>query len=472
MIELIWNDIKKMRKRRKTLVYTDLLFFLCVLPFSVLLSFLDRSTEYKNLILILTSLLIFSWGKPFGVCLLFLTSVTEWIISKWIERNKNEQKNNFLPLFIDILINLSVFFVFTGNFLYIGNDVFNIGKSLASLGIFFYIIRGISYVYDVFKGKIKAERNVFCLLTYMCAYFFMPVGPVVRYGEMEPYIRNRKLSLDSMTNGLNNFIYGLGKSVIIAPVLRKIAEAGLRLEDIIGCWTGAVCILGFAYFLFTGFCDMSWGLAKIYGFEFKKNYRSLGIAGVYEGVIKSCGTSLYEFFEEIISDLPKKYKTLAIVFLSGLTAFMFNQSLLFLLIGIIIGFVVILEKTKLNKKLQRMPSWIRFLFTYVISFVLLGGLFSEGLKAWAKWFTGLFGISNKYILSVAVKYELINNIFIVIIAFLMILVPLRKKIIQKTESYSEISVDNYGKISIIKTIFTALIFIACIIVVTSSNIQI
>lgn len=132
----------------------------------------------------------------------------------------------------------------------------------------------------------------------------------------------------------------------------------------------------------------------------------------------------------------------------------------------------ILEKTKLNKKLQKMPSWIKFLFTYVISFVLLGGLFGGGLKAWAKWFTGLFGISNKYTLSVAVKYALINNIFILIIAFLMILVPLRKKIIQKTESYSEISVDNYGKISIIKTIFTALIFIACIIVVTSANIQI
>lgn len=112
------------------------------------------------------------------------------------------------------------------------------------------------------RVKIKAERNVFCLLTYMCAYFFMPVGPVVRYGEMEPYIRNRKLSLDSMTNGLNNFIYGLGKSVIIAPVLRKIAEAGLRLEDIIGCWTGAVCILGFAYFLFTGFLRYVMGIGE------------------------------------------------------------------------------------------------------------------------------------------------------------------------------------------------------------------
>lgn len=472
MIKLIWNDIKKMRKRRKTLVYTDLLFFLCVLPFSVLLSFLDRSTEYKNLILILTSLLIFSWGKPFGVCLLFLTSVTEWMISKWIEKNKKEQKNNFLPLFIDVLINLSVFFVFTENFLYIGNDVFNIGKSLASIGIFFYIIRGISYVYDVFKGKIKAEKNVFCVLTYMCAYFFMPVGPVVRYGEIEPYIRNRKLSLDGMTNGLNSFIYGLGKAVIIAPVLRKIGEAGLRLEDIIGCWTGSVCMLGFAYFLFTGFCDMSWGLSKIYGFEFKKNYQSLGIAGVYKGVIKSCATSLYEFFEEVVSDLPIKYKSLAIVILSVLTAFMFNQSLLFLIIGIIIGLVIILEKTTLNKKLEKMPSWIKFFWTYAISFLLLGGLFSDGFKDWAKWFSGLFGISNKYTLSVAVKYALINNIFIVIIAFLIILAPLRKKIIRKTEVYSEASAENYGKISIIKTIITALIFIACIIVITSTNIQI
>ena len=87
----------------------------------------------------------------------------------------------------------------------------------------------------------------------MCAYFFMPVGPVVRYGDMEPSIRKRSLTAKSMNEGLNNFIYGLGKAVIIAPVLKKIGDAGLRLEDMIGCWTGAVSMIGFAYFLFTGF---------------------------------------------------------------------------------------------------------------------------------------------------------------------------------------------------------------------------
>lgn len=454
------------------MVYTDLLFFLCVLPFSVLLSFLDRSTEYKNLILILTSLLVFSWAKPFAVCLLFLTTAAEWIIARWIEKNKSEHKNSVFPLFIDALINLSVFFIFTGNFLYISDDAFGFAKALSSLGILFYTVRGFSYVYDVYKGKIKAERNIFCLLTYMCAYFFMPVGPVVRYGDMEPSIRKRSLTAKSMNEGLNNFIYGLGKAVIIAPVLKKIGDAGLRLEDMIGCWTGAVSMIGFAYFLFTGFCDMSWGLSKIYGFDFKKNYRNLGIGGIYEGVIKSCGTSLFEFFEEIISDVPKKYRNVMILFLSVLTAFMFEQSKMFLLVGFLIGLIVILEKTKLKEKLMNMPAWIKFIYTYLISFVLLSGLFCGGFKSYGKWFAGLFGISSKYTLSVAVKYALLNNIFVVIIAFLMVLSPLRNKLQQKAECFAEKSIDNYGKLSILKTILTALLLIACIIVIASANIQI
>ena len=103
----------------------------------------------------------------------------------------------------------------------------------------------------------------------------------------------------------------------------------------------------------------------------RKNYRNLGIGGIYEGVIKSCGTSLFEFFEEIISDVPKKYRNVMILFLSVLTAFMFEQSKMFLLVGFLIGLIVILEKTKLKEKLMNMPAWIKFIYTYLISFVLL-----------------------------------------------------------------------------------------------------
>lgn len=466
------------------MIYTDLLFFLCVLPFSVLISFFDRSTEYKNLVLIITSLLVFSWGKPFGVCLLFLTTIAEWLLALRIEKNKENSIQSAIPLVFDIVLNLVVFFLFTRKFLYVSEDAFGFAQALTSIGIMFYVLRGFSYIYDVYKGKIKAEKNIFCLLTYMCVYFFMPVGPVVRYGEMEPFIRNRSLTANSINQGLNSFIYGLGKAVILAPVLRKISDTGLCMEDIVGCWTGAVCMLGFAYFLFAGFCDMSWGIAKIYGFDFKKNYRHLGVGGMYEGVIKSCGTSLFEFFEEIISDLSEKYKVLRnpmIIILSALTAVMLNQSLLFLLVGIVIGLIIIFEKTKLNEKIEEMPTWLKFVYTYLVSFVLLGGLFSGGIKGLGRWFVGLIGIGSVAekagtyrldILSDKVKYAFLNNIFIVIIAFLMTLDPLRNLLGNKIEAYSQKSVDNYGKLSIVKTIFTALLFVVCIVVITSANIQI
>lgn len=458
------------------MIYTDLLFFLCLLPFSVLFSFFDRSTEYKNLILVITSLLVFSWGKPFGVCLLFFTAVAEWLLALWIEKKKENDQSGVLPLAIDIIMNLAVLFIFSRKLLYVREDALGFAKLLTSLGIMYYVIRGFSYVYDVYKGKIKAEKNVFCMITYMCAYFLMPVGPVVRYGETEPLIRNRSLTVKSITNGLNSFVYGLGKAVIIAPVLRKIGMAGFNFDEInlIGCWAGALSMLGFAYFLFTGFCDMSWGLASIYGFDIKRNYRGLGADGIYEGVIKSCGTTMFDFFEEVVSDFGRKFgffKNPLIVLISALTAFMFKQNLLFLIAGIIVGVLIVAEKSVSKEKLGKMPVLFKFIFTYAVSFIILGGLFCNGVKDWGKWFGGLFGIGDKYMLSVDVKYAIINNIFVIIAALLM-LSPLKNALKKKALEYAEKSVDNYGKLSIIRTIFTAMLFIACIIIITSANVNI
>lgn len=455
------------------MIYTDLLFFLCILPFSVLFSFFDRSTEYKNLILVLTSLLIFSWGKPFGVCLLFLTAVAEWLIARWIEKDGARK----LPILVDVIMNLFVFFLFTRKFLYLGGDAFGYEKVLGTLGILFYVTRGFAYVYDVSKGKIKAEKNVFCLITYMTAFFFMPTGPVARYGDIEPMIRKRTMTVESITKGLNSFVYGLSKAVIIAPVLRKIGVAGFNFGEInfIGCWTGALAMIGFAYFLFTGFCDMSFGLASIYGFDVKKNCRNLGVNGVYEGVIKSFGTTMFEFFEEVIADFGEEYgffKNILVVILSALIAFMLHQSLLFLLIGIVVGVLIVLEKTMFKGFIEKAPGVLKFVLTYGISFFLFGGLAAGGVRAFAKWLGALAGIGTKYTLSVAVKYAIINNCFVVLIAALLAFTPLKEKIDAKVQAYSEKSLENYGKVSVIKTILTTLLLIVCIILVASATVKI
>lgn len=453
------------------MVYSDLLFFLGILPGSVLLSFFDRSTEYKNLILVLTSLVFFSWGKPFWVCLIFMTAVAEWLFGIWIENRSG--KNAVLPLLLALAMNIAVFLVFIRHFLYIRSDVFGYSEIFVALGVGFYVLKGFSYILDVFRGKISAEKNVFYLLTYMCAYFLLPTGPVIGYGEIIPQLKKRSLTLKGMNDGLNSFVYGLGKAVIIAPVLKKVGEAGLNFDEInlVGCWVGVAAMLGFGYFVFTGFCDMSRGLGKIYGFDFAKNYSDLKADGIYNGLIKNCNTSLAEFCEDIA---PKQNKSLRYIFvmISAVTAALwYRQSRNFLVVGAIIGVIIILESTLLKGFFEKAPAVIRFIVTYFVGMLVLGGLYFSSFSSYAKWITGLLGMGTKYIQSVAVKDVLLNNIFILVIAFLLVFTPLKNAVKSRAVAYSEKSVEKYGKAHIAQTVLTALLFIVCIIAVASANVK-
>lgn len=453
------------------MVYSDLLFFLGILPFSVLLSFLDRSTEYKNLILVLTSLVFFSWGKPFAVCLIFLTAFAEWLFGLWIE--KWHGKGAVLPLILDFAMNTSVFLIFTKRFLYIKSDVFGYADIFSSLAVGFYVLKGFSYAFDVFRQKTAAERNVFYLLTYMSAYFLLPTGPVISYSDIKPQLKKRNLSLDGMNSGLNSFIYGLGKAVIIAPVLRKIGETGLNFDEInfVGCWTGIIAMLGFGYFVFTGFCDMSYGLGRIYGFEFDKNYGDLKANGIYKGLIKSCNTSLVQFCENAVPKNNNAFKYISVLILSVIAALWYHQSKGFLIVGAVIGIIVILESTLLKGFFEKAPAVIRFIAAYFTGMIIFGGLYFSSFSDYGKWIKGLFGIGTKYMQSIAVRDVILNNLFILIIAFIIAFTPLKNAIKNKVLSYSNRSVEKYGKIHIAQTFFTALLLVVCIIIAASANVK-
>ena len=132
------------------------------------------------------------------------------------------------------------------------------------------MLRGISYVYDVFKGNCKAEKNIFCLLTYMVSLHFMLVGPLVRYGDIEPQIRHREITGAKLNQGLNKIVFGFGKVVLLAGVFEQIKLAGLNGKEIttLGCWLGMLSFLAQYYFLFTGLSDMAKGLGLTNGFVY------------------------------------------------------------------------------------------------------------------------------------------------------------------------------------------------------------
>ena len=176
------------------MVYSDLIFILGMFPIMTIISLFDRSAEYKNLILIVCSLLFFSWGRPFVFCLIFLSVILDWIFGLIISKNRENKALCGIFLALDIIMNVSLMLIFGQNILYNKVKKLSFDAAILPLGMGYYMLRGISYVYDVFKGNCKAEKNIFCLLTYMVSLHFMLVGPLVRYGDIEPQIRHREIT--------------------------------------------------------------------------------------------------------------------------------------------------------------------------------------------------------------------------------------------------------------------------------------
>lgn len=458
------------------MVYSDLLFFLGLLPISVLLSFFDRSVEYKNLILVLTSLVFFSWGKPFAVCLIFLTAIIEWGLGLWTDKAHTNGHKVFLPLVIDLVMNAAVLILFTKKYLYINSDVFGFADMIIPLSISFYTLKGFAYIYDVYKGNVKAERNVFYLLTYMCAYFFMPVGAQFRYNKIQPQLRQRSLSLNGMSSGLTAFVCGLSKAVILAVPLKKIADAGLSAENTtrFGFWIGVAAMIGCVYFLFTGFCDISHGLGSIYGFEFERNYKDLTAKGVYSGLFKNTNTILSELFSEIsssISNGSKAVKAITAVFLCAVGGLWYHMSLTFLLAGVLLGIFLLIESTILKAFFAKAPALLRSIITYLGTVIIFGIMFSGSVSSLKSHVLGLLGSGTSGIAGHDVVKLLIGNIFIIIIAALTAYSPLKNKVKTKAESYAALSIEKYGKINILKTILTAVLFMICIIITAAANVK-
>ncbi|MGN0624271.1 MAG: acyltransferase [Oscillospiraceae bacterium] len=455
------------------MVYSDLLFFLGLLPCTVLLSFLDRSTEYKNLILVITSVIFFTWAVPAKVCLLFVTIIFEYIFGLGIAKTReNRRPAAAAILAADFLMNAGVFLVFAHNYLFDSIDALHFSKALIPIGVSFYTVRGFSYCYDVFKGKCKAEKNIFCLLVYMISYHFMLVGPVVRYGDIEPAIRNRTVTGKGIRDGLNRFIIGLAKAVLIANVFSRMKLAGLNSQEItlIGCWFGMIAFFAEIYFLFTGMSDMAWGLGRMNGFDYPKNYSDMGISGLFGGLLKTFNTTLVNFFEEVFSDIAKDRKVLSVictVFCCIAVAMWYDCRLNFIIVGAAVGIIAALEKYVYGKKLEKAPAAVRFIYILILCVLLFGGLYFSSLYGYRKWLLALVGVGTKYSLSVAMKYAVLNNITLILIAFVSVCPAIRKPLMSAVGKYAERSPRAYGQVRILKTVLSAATLLLCIITIAA-----
>lgn len=261
------------------MLFSSMLFLWLFLPI-VFIGYFYVQDKYKNGLLLLASLVFYAWGEPRYIWLMLWVILFNYLIGLFMDCYESKKK---LLLILDIFINIGILGYFKYfNFLI---EVLNkcTGKAIEStkvslpIGISFFTFQILSYIIDLYRGQYKAQKNLLHLALYISFFPQLIAGPIVQYKDIDEQLNHRICTLEKTAWGIRRFVYGLGKKVIIANIIAQCVDTiyALDYSDLTGtlAWIGAILYTMQIYYDFSGYSDMAIGLGKIFGFDFRENFK-------------------------------------------------------------------------------------------------------------------------------------------------------------------------------------------------------
>ena len=365
------------------MVFSSMPFLYFLFPAAFLAYFIIPNRVWRNIVLLLVSLLFYSWGEPRLVLLMLAASLAAYtggLAMDWAAgRGRLRLKKAACAVTVALLVgNLFVF-----KYLNFAADNLNripgVSLSLPAIalpiGISFYTFQILSYIIDLYRGKVAVQRNLFYLTLYVSFFPQLIAGPIVRYQTVEDELRNRKETVKDAAAGARRFIMGLSKKVLLANAMAPIAEiiyAGSpQLYGTAMYWAAALAYTFQIYFDFSGYSDMAIGLGRVFGFHFLENFDYPYIAQSVTGFWRRWHISLSSWFRDYVyiplggSRVSRGRWVLNILVVWGLTGFWHGASWNFLLWGLYYAALLVLEKLALGRLLDRLPAAVRWLYTFL-----------------------------------------------------------------------------------------------------------
>ena len=420
------------------MLFTSISFLYYFLPL-VLIMYFIVPRKYKNLILFIFSLLFYFYGEPKYIFLMLLEIFVAYIGAILVDKYKSKDTFIFI-IFIHIL--LLVIFKYTDFIIEIFNNVFNFNLKLFNIslpiGISFYTFQIISYIVDVYKGKVKVQKNFLKLATYISLFPQLIAGPIVRYESIEKELDDRKETFEDFSYGVRRFVIGLFKKVLIANILGELITKFNLIDErsVLLYWIFSISYMLQVYFDFSAYSDMAIGLGRMFGFHFLENFNYPYISKSITEFWRRWHISLGTWFRDYVyiplgGNRVNKIKFLRnIIIVWLLTGIWHGASLNFCIWGLFFGIMLIIEKFSFNKYLEKIPSFIRriyVLFIVMISFIIFG---SSNMNDAFNTIKGLFGFNKEVFINNYTIYYLKNYLFVLILAILLS-TPLIKKLVLK-----------------------------------------
>ena len=363
------------------MVFSSSVFFMAFLPITLVLYFLipERFLKVRNLWLLITSLIFYGWGEPKYIAVMAFSIVFNYVMGRLVSRSR-------ALLVFCLAGNLAIlgFFKYTDFLIGTVNDLFGGSISLLNIalpiGISFYTFQTMSYIIDVYRGKVPPQRDFIAFAAYVTLFPQLIAGPIVRYSDVAVMLVGRKSNLEQIAEGVRRFIIGFGKKVLLANQIYVIwNEITLMPTSEIStatAWLGAIAFTFQIYFDFSGYSDMAIGLGKIFGFDYLENFNYPYISRSITEFWRRWHMSLSSWFKEYVyvplggnrKGLPRQILNIAVVW--ALTGLWHGASWNFVAWGVYFGVILILEKLWVLKWLEKCPAFVGHLYSLVL--IVLG----------------------------------------------------------------------------------------------------
>jgi alginate O-acetyltransferase complex protein AlgI len=367
------------------MIFSSITFLYYFLP-SVLILYLIAPKKLKNYVLLLSSLIFYGWGEPKYILLILLSIVINYLLGLLIERGEGTKRAK-LWLSCSVIFSLGMIGYFKYADFFIENFNTVTGLSLPALkialpiGISFYTFQILSYTIDVYYKRIPAQKNLAYLATYVVLFPQLIAGPIVRYIDIAVALENREHTMEKCRYGINRFMLGLGKKVLIANTLGELCNTFLKVDEktVLFYWMYAIAFTLQIYFDFSGYSDMAIGLGKIFAFDFLENFNYPYISKSITEFWRRWHISLSTWFRDYVyiplggNRVSKLRWLINILIVWMLTGLWHGAAWNFILWGTLFALLLMNEKLWFGKIIDKLPKVISHgyvLFFVIISFVL------------------------------------------------------------------------------------------------------
>lgn len=366
------------------MVFTSLTFIFLFLPLVIIFYFLKENTTYRNFILFVFSIIFYAWGEPVYIIIMFLSTINDYVHALLIDKFKHRNQTSKAKwlLLSSILINLGLLGVFKyGNFIIFNiNSLLNLNFKLPNLtlpiGISFYTFQTMSYTIDVYRNEVEVQRDFLSLGTYVSMFPQLIAGPIVRYSTIEKELKMRTSTWDNVSEGIQRFIIGLSKKVLIANQMAILADTLIGNihydRGMLLAWIGIISYSFQIYYDFSGYSDMAIGLGKIFGFNFLENFNYPYISKSVTEFWRRWHISLGTWFRDYVyipiggNRVGKLNWLRNVVVVWFLTGLWHGASWNFVMWGLYYGLILVIEKFALINWLNRLPKLLQKLYTYLV----------------------------------------------------------------------------------------------------------